>query len=406
MAVSNTGALFKSFTFDSADSRDYGVYITGAGVYNAPSREVEMISIPGRNGAFALDKGRFENIEVTYPAGIFANSEADFADGIASLRNLLCSKRGYCRLTDDYNPNEYRLAIYKSGLEVEPTLLRAGEFEITFECMPQRYLVSGETEISVSNNQTITNPTLFDAKPLIKANGYGDITVNGYPVSIQNEVLGYIVLDSGKTNVVSVQFDGSLLNNGDAIYLSNLSANTGEVEYVQITSYTQGTATITKSNATCHESSIYVVQNKYLPRLGGKVSLGTLSFTKGTSGYVEASLPVTVVTTGSVTVNETFKYRISFNGTDTFTFTGNTGHGAMTNTDTLSANSTVSALGNPTYLDCDLGVCYKYVNGEAVSLDHLIDLGTDMPVLSPGSNTITKSNTITSLKIVPRWWKI
>ena len=76
MAVNKTGAMFKSLTFDGEDSRDYGVYITGQAVFNAPEREVEMISIPGRNGQFALDKGRFENIEVTYPAGIFANTEA------------------------------------------------------------------------------------------------------------------------------------------------------------------------------------------------------------------------------------------------------------------------------------------------------------------------------------------
>lgn len=58
MAINNTGAMFKSFEFDGTDSRNFGVYITGAAVYNAPEREVEMISIPNRNGAFALEIGR------------------------------------------------------------------------------------------------------------------------------------------------------------------------------------------------------------------------------------------------------------------------------------------------------------------------------------------------------------
>lgn len=126
MAVNQTGAIYKAFNFDGQSSRNYGVYITGEAVYNAPERDVEMITIPGRNGAYALDNGRFENIDVTYPAGIYADTEADFAAAISDFRNYLCSRSGYCRLSDEYNPDEYRLAIYKSGLEVSPSQLSVG----------------------------------------------------------------------------------------------------------------------------------------------------------------------------------------------------------------------------------------------------------------------------------------
>ena len=91
MAITQTGAIFKSFSFDNTSSRNYGIYITGEAVYNAPERAVEMVSIPGRNGALALDEGRFENIEVSYPAGIFAESETDFANAVSDFRNFLCS---------------------------------------------------------------------------------------------------------------------------------------------------------------------------------------------------------------------------------------------------------------------------------------------------------------------------
>ena len=151
MAVERTGAIYKSLFFDGEDSRDYGVYITGEAVFNAPEREVEMISIPGRNGQLALDKGRFENIEVTYPAGIYADTEADFAEAISNFRNLLCSRRGYVRLQDEYHPDEYRMAVYKNGLEVENALLKAGEFDIVFDCKPQRYLTSGEEPITMGD---------------------------------------------------------------------------------------------------------------------------------------------------------------------------------------------------------------------------------------------------------------
>ena len=171
MAVKPTpnNSLYKGLVFDGVDSRDYGIYITGDAVFNSPERDVEMIEIPGRNGAYALDKGRFSNIEVSYPAGIFGDTEADFRQGIRAFRNALASRKGYKRLEDDYNPDEYRMAVYKNGLEVTPTALKAGEFTITFDCQPQRFLKSGETAVSVASGGTLTNPTLFESHPLISA---------------------------------------------------------------------------------------------------------------------------------------------------------------------------------------------------------------------------------------------
>lgn len=151
-------AVFNSLTFDGENSLDYGVYITGEAVYNAPERAVEMISIPGRNGAIALDQGRFENIEVTYPAGTFGDDQPEFASKIRAFRNALASRFNYIKLTDSYHPDEYRLGLYKSGLTTTPVQRsKAGEFPIVFNCKPQRFLTSGEAEVdgnAWSNVQT------------------------------------------------------------------------------------------------------------------------------------------------------------------------------------------------------------------------------------------------------------
>ena len=137
--------IFKNLTFDGISLKEYGVYISGEAVFDSPTREVEMITIPGRNGSFALDKGRFNNITVTYPAGIYATNETEFAEKVSTLRNLLASRKGYCRLTDEYNPDEFRLGVYKAGLELDPTHYNeAGRFELSFDCKPQRFLFSGE----------------------------------------------------------------------------------------------------------------------------------------------------------------------------------------------------------------------------------------------------------------------
>lgn len=148
----------RAFTFDGTSSSDFGMFITEASPYNAPERAVEMIEIPGRNGAYALDKGNFENVEQTYHVVVHGSNDADFREMMSDVRNWLCSKIGYCRLSDDYNPGEYRMATYKSGLETDSTFWNGTEFDVTFDCKPQRYLAIGEelTEIGAwGNTETV-----------------------------------------------------------------------------------------------------------------------------------------------------------------------------------------------------------------------------------------------------------
>lgn len=202
MAVIETGAIFKTLRFDGTSlgtsgvlSSDYGVYITGEAVYNAPERDVNMITIPGRNGTFAQDNGRFNNITVTYPAGLIQQTDTDFKQAISDFRNALCSRTGYRRLEDDYHTDEYRMAVYKNGLEVTPANLEAGEFSITFECKPQRFLKSGETWTTATQGLTFSNPTLFEAAPLLEVKGYGTIKLTQGDYAVKD-----IVVDQSADN--------------------------------------------------------------------------------------------------------------------------------------------------------------------------------------------------------------
>jgi len=159
------------FTFGNIDSRDYGVYISGEGVFNAPARAYEAISIPGRNGDLLLGGDRFNNIDVTYPAFI----ASDFKANMANFRNALASQKGYKQLIDSYHPNEVRYGCFMEEFKIEPTSsLVAGEFEITFNCKPQRFLASGLEPIEFTDSYYIfDNPTPYDAMPIITVTGYG-----------------------------------------------------------------------------------------------------------------------------------------------------------------------------------------------------------------------------------------
>jgi phage-related protein len=81
------------------------------------------------------------------------------------------------------------MARFVSGLEITPWALnKAGETMIQFDCMPQRFLISGEAVVSKTANGYITNPTLFDALPLIVVygSGSGTLTVGSTVVKISD----------------------------------------------------------------------------------------------------------------------------------------------------------------------------------------------------------------------------
>ena len=189
--------LMNKVVFDDIDSSDYDVYIAGDGAYNAPARRGEMVTIPGRNGTLFMDEDSFENIDVTYPAFIGEFNESTFSTKLRNYRSALSSKKTYSRITDTYHPDEFRLGVFRSGIETDPKhYTRAGQFSITFDCKPQRFLLSGEIPRTYNTGSgTIENPTPFNAAPLIKITGDGIITIGDYQVEVSGN-MGTFWLDS------------------------------------------------------------------------------------------------------------------------------------------------------------------------------------------------------------------
>lgn len=165
-----------TITFGGRNLADFGLFISGEGTYGAPMRSVTEEVVPGRNGTLIIDNGRYENLEVTYPAYIAKN----FAENIAGLRSYLLSIKGYARLEDSYHPDVYCLATLSEGIEVETKgrYNTSGQFDLVFNRKPQRFLKRGEYNVSFTSSGTIFNQELFPSKPLIRIYGNGKVTVN------------------------------------------------------------------------------------------------------------------------------------------------------------------------------------------------------------------------------------
>ena len=240
------------FILDGVDSREFGIYLSGQGTFGAPSKAYTYHDVPGRNGALIGSEKRFNNIEVTYPAFIYTR----FKQNISDFRNFLLSRNGYVRLEDTYNRDEFRLVSYAGAFEPEVTKKNdAGSFNIVFNCMPQRWLMSGEVTITGSP-RTIQNNTQFPSKPLIRVYGYGTLIVNDFNVSISNytsaEGVSFIDLDCETMQA----FNGTKLLNSYVSVYKDISVGQGTRDYaVDYPVLKPGANAISKSSVQTYISS-------------------------------------------------------------------------------------------------------------------------------------------------------
>lgn len=430
---------YKGFTFGDISSKAYGVYITQEAAYNAPERDVEVFEIAGRNGAYILDNGRFRNITVTYKCGIALDSESDFASAIRAFRNALSSKAGkYVRLTDEYNPNEFREAAFLGGIEVDMADRRAGEFEVSFDCKPQRFLTSGETAVTVTSGGTLANPTLFEAKPLIEAEGYGNIFVNDGKLVVYNIPMGEITLPYTVTNnlmasntyIYSIG-NTDLLETGDTIRLTPkkfvdgtyMDSHRQAVTYYSVTSYPSATG---NNNIIANGGTVtfdYLGQDGInIVNAGVQFTLGTISFAYGTQRttsfyykYVIAAENDQEQQLFTSTIRDDIS--VAYDGADTVTITISQTFGSpftlsrkylaaeRNANEGVTANSTKSVNGT-IYFDLDVAEAYIDQDGTITSANNIVEIPAVPPALESGSNVITYDNTITSLKVTPRWWEV
>ena len=418
-----TGDLYKGFTFGDVSSKDYGVYITQEAAYNAPDRDVEVVEIAGRNGAYILDKGRFRNITVSYKCGIALDDEQSFESAIRTFRNALSSKAGkYVRLEDEYNPNEYRQAAFLGGIEVDMADRRAGEFTVSFDAMPQRFLKSGETAVTVASGGTLNNPTLFESHPLISADidDAATLTIGDKTIAYTPSVFGKTLLANEYKNTPRKYIVRELskvpLKAGDEIYIDAPFEITIDVMFVSYLRYTE-------SHTTGGIELYSTAQSTINSFIGYYKNPNRITFEAGTASTKTMTISIVLhyqtgpssgekTTTLSSTINIDYNGSIE-NGQITVSIMATAvdiadTYGILTNTSVpaVYVNSTASTLNGTVYVDLDIDEAYILQDGEAVSLNNYVSLGSEPPVLEAGDNTITYTGGISNVRITPRWWEV
>lgn len=158
---------FNSFTYNGLNSfNDCGLYIEQRPAPVRPARDGQFISVPGRSGDVYIDGGKYNNVSIKYNVGC-----SDIKTYIPIINKML-NVIGYNNLSDTYDSDYYRMAMCVNAVEFQEDLLNFGHAVIEFNCEPYRYLKSGDITIKGNQlNQTVTNPTNFEAYPNIRLVG-------------------------------------------------------------------------------------------------------------------------------------------------------------------------------------------------------------------------------------------
>ena len=219
------------FTYNGTSSASFNIRVTAYPDYDIPRREVERVSVPGRSGDLLMDTGAYSNFDKTYE--IYFNARGSgFHTSAHDVAMWLCNVGGYARLEDTYDTDVYLMARVENPETLANWMNYMGRATVVFNCKPQRWLKSGETESAITSGVDIVNDYM-PCYPIFKITGNGTFTVNGNSVAVANNLNKTLVLDCETQNA----YTGTQNRNGD-IYI------TGEFPYLE-----SGTNEVTFNNA-------------------------------------------------------------------------------------------------------------------------------------------------------------
>lgn len=204
--------------FNGKLSSDYYFVVEHYPIYVKPKKKTSKISIPGKNGDLIIDDGEYENSSLPYEI-VLDGHIIGFEEASEKLSQFVYSD-GYARLEDSYFTQFYRMAVISDEIKITNYKHKMGRATLNFDALPERWYKSGEKVVSVKNEGTIVNPSVYKAKPLIKVYGTGPGTIAIGPSSMRvNTLDDFLNIDCETQNVYRnvAEFRNSYVERSDFI---------------------------------------------------------------------------------------------------------------------------------------------------------------------------------------------
>lgn len=190
----------KYFWLDNIRCDTVGIRLQKPVTFTNTSPKMESISVPGRNGTLYYYDGSYKN--VTGEASCFLLEKTGVSMALSAVARWTMMEPGYHRLETTEEPDTYRMALVSKGPETEIRMRVLAPFTLTFDCMPQKFLKSGETPVAISESGTVINNEWFPASPIITVmgSGSGTLSINDISMTLRDNFSGPLTYDADTEN--------------------------------------------------------------------------------------------------------------------------------------------------------------------------------------------------------------
>lgn len=125
------------FTYKGKSSEEFGLKIIKSNHLSSPSRMVESVPVPGRNGNLLIDSGCYENFQLRLECDIDAQ-KSNLNTVVSNLKKWLQATVFYSSLVlvDSTGVVKTFEAAFINKLDIEETFKNFGATVLIFECKP------------------------------------------------------------------------------------------------------------------------------------------------------------------------------------------------------------------------------------------------------------------------------
>ena len=385
------------FVFGSFDTSTSAAYYKLQPInFPTPEKDVETFEVPGRSGDLLIDYGSYKNVELTVEIAIDgAAVDSDFIGLYDALRAAVMVQNGYQRLEDSLYPNEYRVA-RAVKCERDQSDTQSGKAVFTFDAKPQRYLTSGE-EVALTVEPTpagnvvtygigsdIIVPEFFTQYGLVPLSSdewavidlsaiTGAHNLRVYYTTAQTSVVPCLYVNQGSVLISENDYHGgNLLNymrqaDGQTIYDFAHTPNAVEVVFPR-TNMLRWEVSDTNDNILAESA-------------GGSGTLTPAAGVMDFSPLIDIEVPGEIASRVAVI--------------------GDAG------IITLNTPATINDLPlTDVLIDCETLNAYTVINNAVYNLNPYVTLDGDFVLSGNAPTVISIEGGITSLSVIPKWWKL
>ena len=163
------------FVFKGINSSDLGIIVKEMPPVTKSEKNIESISISGRNGSLHVDDGTYKSKKYKIKCILMDLTR------INDLK-LLFDGTGLLELSTENN-KEYKATLLNQ-IDFSKYLNYLKEFTLNFELDPIAYS-KNEVELTITENSTFSVGGNFETNPKLIINGVGTITLNNTPIAVE-----------------------------------------------------------------------------------------------------------------------------------------------------------------------------------------------------------------------------